>query len=128
MQEGDELFAFSICLVGVLFAPLTFWLANMSMKYYDLIDVIPIHMASVLVFNIVEGLIILDEFSAYSTKELIGISIGILCCCFGITILMFKNKDKVKTKAMTKDDDESDEEEEMQEMRYLLLKFIANEG
>lgn len=29
---------------------------------------------------------------------------------------------------MTKDDDESDEEEEMQEMRYLLLNFIAKEG
>ena len=93
MQEGDELFVFSLYLVGVLFAPLSFWLANISMKYYDLIDVIPIHMASVLVFNIVEGLIILDEFSAYSSKELMGIAIGILCCCFGITILMFKNKD-----------------------------------
>ena len=43
-------------------------------------------------------------------------------------MLMVKNHDKVKTKAMSKDVNESDEESEIQEMRYLLLKFIAQEG
>ena len=98
------------------------------MKYYDLLDITPIYMISILMFQIVEGLIILDEYSAYTTNELIWIASAIAVSILGIIMLLLKNHDKVKTKAMTKDDDESDEESEIQESRYLLLKFIATEG
>ena len=125
VHEGNSPLVVALYIIGILFAILSFVFMNMAMKYYDLLDITPIYMASILVFNIVEGLIILDEYTAYTRNGLIGIGIGILCCCFGITMLMVKNHDKVKTKAMSKDINESDEESEIQEMRYLLLKFIA---
>ena len=99
------------------------------MKFYDLLDVIPIFMTSILVFNILEGLIILDEYSAYEdANDLVGITIGIVLCLLGITLLMLKNHDQVKTKAMTKDESDSDASTEMHEMRNCLLKFLANDG
>ena len=98
------------------------------MKYYDLLDVIPIFMTSLLIFNIVEGLVILDEYSVYERNDLVGITIGIVFCLLGITLLMLKNHDQVKTKAMARDDEDSDASSEMQEMRQLLLKFLANDG
>ena len=98
------------------------------MKYYDLLDVIPIFMTSLLIFNIVEGLVILDEYSVYERNDLVGITIGIVLCLLGITLLMFKNHDQVKTKAMARDEEDSDASSEMQEMRQLLLKFLANDG
>ena len=99
------------------------------MKYYDLLDVIPVFMTSLLVFNILEGLIILDEYNAnYERSDFVGITIGIVLCLLGITLLMLKNHDTVKTKAMAKDEEESDASSEMEEMRQLLLKFIANDG
>ena len=98
------------------------------MKYYDLLDVIPIFMTSLLIFNIVEGLVILDEYSVYERNDLWGITIGIVLCLMGITLLMLKNHTQVKTKAMARDDSDSDASSEMQEMRQLLLKFLANDG
>ena len=99
------------------------------MKYYDLLDVIPVFMTSLLIFNILEGLIILDEYNAnYERNDFVGITIGIVLCLLGITLLMLKNHDTVKTKAMAKDEEESDASSEMEEMRQLLLKFIASDG
>ena len=98
------------------------------MKYYDLLDVIPIFMTSLLIFNIVEGLVILDEYSVYERNDLVGITIGIVLCLMGITLLMLKNHTQVKTKAMARDSEDSDASSEMQEMRQLLLKFLANDG
>ena len=46
----------------------------------------------------------------------------------GISLLMFKNAETVKTKAMTKDEEESDASSEIQEYRQLLLKYLATEG
>ena len=99
------------------------------MKYYDLLDVIPVFMTSLLIFNILEGLIILDEYNAnYERSDFVGITIGIVLCLLGVLWLMLKNHDTVKTKAMAKDEEESDASSEMEEMRQLLLKFIASDG
>ena len=78
------------------------------MKYYDQLDVVPIFLTSVLIFNIVEGMILLDEVSLYERTDLIGISFGIAACMLGIIILTSKNADQVKTKAMIKDEGDSD--------------------
>ena len=78
------------------------------MKYYDQIDVIPIFLTSLLIFNITEGCILLDEISLYGTNDIIFISFGIAVCVAGIIILMIKNADKAKLQALIKDDDESD--------------------
>ena len=65
-------------------------------------------MTSLLMFNIVEGMVLLDEVRLYSSSQLLGIALGIAACVAGIIILMTKNADKIKTQAMTKEDDESD--------------------
>ena len=67
------------------------------MKYYDQLDVIPIFMTSLLMFNIIEGMILLDEISLYSSNQLLGIAAGIVACIIGIIIIMTKNADKIKT-------------------------------
>ena len=79
------------------------------MKYYDQIDVIPIFLTSLLIFNITEGCILLDEISLYGRNDIIFISFGIAVCVAGIIILMIKNADKAKLQAMIKDEDESDQ-------------------
>ena len=129
IQQGDIWLAIQLYITGLLFTVFQLWLLNVSMKFYDLLDVIPIFMTSILIFNILEGLIILDEYSAYENgSDLVGITVGIVLCLLGITLLMLKNHDQVKTKAMTKDESDSDASSEMHEMRNLLLKFLANDG
>ena len=128
MQQGDLAMAIELYVIGLLFTVFQLWLLNVSMKYYDLLDVIPIFMTSLLIFNIVEGLVILDEYSVYERNDLVGITIGIVLCLMGITLLMLKNHTQVKTKAMARDSEDSDASSEMQEMRQLLLKFLANDG
>ena len=85
-------------------------------------------MSSVLVFNILGGIVILNEYSLYSRNELIGICIGISICFAGISLLLFKNAEMVKTKEIKKDDDEADASSEAQEYRQLLLRYLANES
>ena len=98
------------------------------MKYYDQLDVIPVFMSSTLVFNILGGIFILNEYSLYNRNQLIGIFISILICMAGISLLLIKNDDMMKIKEMTKDDDESDASNEAQEYRQLLLRYLANES
>lgn len=100
------------------------------MKYYDHLDVIPIYMTSLLVFNICCGLILFDEFALYTRSGFLGIVLGIGMCMSGISLLVFKNAAAVKTKAMSvsKDSEESDASSEQQEYRKLFLKYLANES
>ena len=96
--------------VFLLFVVLTaLWFLNVSMKYYDHLDVIPIFMTSLLVFNICYGLVLLDEMDNYVGYDYIGIVIGVILCIFGISLLVAKNAEIVKTKALTNTDEESDE-------------------
>ena len=96
MERVDTILVISFCVVGLLFQPFSYWLVHIVLKYYDLLDVTPILMIGVMVFNIVEGLVILDEYSSYQRNELLGITTGIVLCNFGIIILLLKNHDQVK--------------------------------
>ena len=71
---------------------------------------------------------ILNEQSSYEMKYLIFLVISICACLAGIIILLMKNQETIKTKAMEKDPEESYEESEMEELRQLLLKLLAEEG
>ena len=66
-------------------------LLNLAMKYYDQIEVIPICMTSLIVCQILCGLLFLDEISYYSAGGLSGIFAGSFVCVIGIMFLMKKN-------------------------------------
>ena len=107
-QPGDVGLTFRMFVAGMCANLFQLLFINVAMKYYDQIDVIPIFLTSLLIFNITEGCILLDEISLYGTNDIIFISFGIAVCVSGIIILMIKNADKAKLQAMIKDDDESD--------------------
>ena len=85
---------------------LNLWFVNSAMHLYNLLDVVPILMASNMLFDISQGLVTLDEQSFYTTKDFIFIGLSVFFCIFGIIILMLKNKETIKTKAMAKDEEE----------------------
>ena len=84
------------------------------MHLYNQLDVIPVFMASVLLFSIAQGLVTLNEQSLYTTKDFIFIGFSVLFCILGIIILMMKNKETIKTKAMAKEEEEFDQLSEME--------------
>ena len=100
---------------------------NISMKYYDQLDVVPIFMTSYLVFGIFCGMIFLAEYTAYSKLNFIGIAIGISFCVAGITLLVMKNK-KVKTDALSTNLDEQDSKQSnLVGQRRALLNYLENQ-
>ena len=64
---------------------------QMSMKYYDQIEVIPVFLIAVLVFVLLCGMVVLNDIILYNTVRLIGITIGVICCAIGIYIVIMKN-------------------------------------
>ena len=64
---------------------------NISMKYYDQLDVIPVFMTSFLVFGIVCGLIFFNEIESYTWGSGAGIFGGCLLCIAGIALIVLKN-------------------------------------
>ena len=64
---------------------------NISMKYYDQLDVIPVFMTSFLVFGIVCGLIFFNEIESYTWGSGAGILGGCLLCIAGIALIVLKN-------------------------------------
>ena len=73
------------------------------MKYYDHLDVIPIFMTSLLIFNILSGLVILDEMDNYVPSDFLGIGTGIILCMSGISILITKNAEIERTEVLEND-------------------------
>lgn len=65
---------------------------NIAMKYYDQIEVIPIHQTATMVMWILTGLIVFDEVQFYSTTQLLGIAGSLLLCCIGVKFLTMKTK------------------------------------
>lgn len=64
---------------------------NLSMKYYDQIDVMPTYFAQILIWSVLCGLILLDEWNYYSTGKLITICICSIVSFIGIQILAKKS-------------------------------------
>ena len=91
---------FFLLILGLLANLFNMIFLNISMKYYDQLDVIPIFMTAYLVFGICSGMIFFDEASSYTAGNLVGIVAGILVCMLGIVLLVMKNA-KVKTVALT---------------------------
>ena len=92
--DKDGWFVSILLVVGVLANLVMLYLINIAMKYYDQLEVIPVFASSQLVFIILSGLILLDEYSLYNSAELAGLAVGAGVCAVGVLILLLKNKVK----------------------------------
>ena len=86
------LLVFLPCLVTT--ATVTLIYVNYGIKYYDQIEVMPIYQTSLLLHNILVGLLCLNELKFYTFGMLGGIGLSTCICSFGILILLEKNKEK----------------------------------
>ena len=101
---------------------------NISMKYYDQLDVIPVFMTSFLVFGIVCGLIFFNEIASYTWGSGSGIMGGCLLCIAGIALIVLKNAKVAKKNVRSASEASWQSLDELTEQRQLLLKFLDNEG
>ena len=92
-DEFSENFGLTILLLLSTLPGMTFQLfgLQMSMKYYDQIEVVPIFLISVLIFVLICGMVILNDIVLYSAGGIIGITIGVIFCSIGIYIVIMKN-------------------------------------
>lgn len=67
---------------------------NLSMKYYDQIDVMPTYFAQILIWSVLCGLVLLEEHEYYSKTELTAIIISAIVSFFGIQLLAKKSNYK----------------------------------
>ena len=75
-------------------ATITLIYVNYGIKYYDQIEVMPIYQTSLLLHNILVGLLCLNELKFYTYDMLSGIAFSTLICALGIYVLLEKNKEK----------------------------------
>ena len=73
-----------LLIIALLMAVLGMHFVNMSVRYYDQTDVVPIYNASILVTEMLSGLIVGGEFHLYNSSQLIGIFAGSIVCVLGI--------------------------------------------
>ena len=63
---------------------------NLSVKYYDATDVVPVLNAAMLIAEIMCGLVVGGEFYLYDAKSLFIIFLSSLVCIAGIQVLVMK--------------------------------------
>jgi len=90
LEEDPALVIVFFCIAGLDSFFLIFSV-NLCMKYYDQIDVMPTYFAQILIWSVVCGLVLLDEYSYYSTAELIGVIVCSVISFIGIQILTKKS-------------------------------------
>ena len=64
------------------------------MRYYDQLEIIPIFQVSWIIFNMLFGLILLEEGECYSNSQLVGIFSTSLIGVIGMYILFLKQTEK----------------------------------
>ena len=65
---------------------------NQSLRYYNQLEVVPVYQASVIIFCILCGGIIYEEFTYYEWWRLTVLLIGALVCAGGILVILKKYK------------------------------------
>ena len=85
-----KLFAFSLLIMALSAAGMQTYMLNLSMKYFNNIDVMPIYQSFVLINWMVSGLILLNESSLYSWSELVMLGASCLLVILGIFVLTLK--------------------------------------
>ena len=64
---------------------------NLSVKFYDQMDVIPIYQAFSMITEMLCGLIIGDEFNLYTGTELLALLLSSMVTLGGILVLTMKS-------------------------------------
>ena len=77
--------------IGLCLALSNLHFINLSVKYYDATDVVPVLNAATLIAEIICGLIVGGEYYLYTGKELFIIFISSLVCIAGIQVLVMKS-------------------------------------
>lgn len=91
-EDGSANLFFGIVMAsfGLISAATNIYCLNLSMKYYNNIDVMPIYQAMLLMFMLIAGLLILDEMDFYTWGELALLSGSALFVILGIYVLTKK--------------------------------------
>ncbi len=89
----DHLALVTVLILSTIIAAIAqMHMLNVAMKYYDQIEVIPIHQTATMVMWILTGLVVFDEVQYYSKYQL-WIITGSCCLCFvGVKFLTMKTK------------------------------------
>ena len=92
-DEGDENLGLIVLLILINIPGMAFQLfgLQMSMKYYDQIEVVPVFLIAVLIFVLLCGMVVLNDVILYKASGLIGIAVGVIFCSIGIYIVIMKN-------------------------------------
>ena len=94
--SGHVFFALILVNVGFAAGAMQCYLLNLSMKYFNNIDVMPIYQSFILINWMVSGLVLLDESSLYTWGELIMLGASCLLVILGIFILTLKQSQIVR--------------------------------
>ena len=91
-KERDyfALFIFTMGSCGGLCAAVQVYSLNLSMKYYNNLDVMPIYQSMILMLVMLSGLVVLDESSQYSWSELMILFASATLVVLGIFVLTKK--------------------------------------
>ena len=93
-EWSDYLYLLIFLPMLVTTATITMIYVNYGIKYYDQIEVMPIYQTSLLLHNILVGLLCLNEMRFYTFGMLGGIGLSTFICSLGIFVLLEKNKEK----------------------------------
>ena len=89
-RDMNVFFSILMGLCGTFCAGLQIYCLNLSMKYYNNLDVMPIYQSMILMLVMASGLIVLDESSKYSWGELFVLFASATLVVLGIYVLTKK--------------------------------------
>ena len=92
--SSNMFFSMAMCLLGVTSAWINVIAVNMSLKFYNNLDVMPTYQSSILINVMVAGMILIDESKLYTWTELILLYSAGLVVISGIYVLT-KKQNKV---------------------------------
>jgi hypothetical protein len=64
---------------------------NLSLKYYDQMQIIPIYQSAIILTNVLCGAIIFQEMNKYKDWKICMVILGVLICVSGILVIFRKN-------------------------------------
>ena len=82
--KEDWFLIITLTLIAISMALFNIHWVNLSVKFYDQTDVIPIYMASLMITEMLCGLIIGNEFRLYNAAQLFGIFFSSITAVAGI--------------------------------------------
>ena len=92
--SSNMFFSMTMCFLGIFAAFINIIAVNMSLKFYNNLDVMPTYQSSILINVMVAGMILIDESKLYTWAELLILYSAGLVVIMGIFVLT-KKQNKV---------------------------------